>query len=155
MQNRAPPYNVLFPEPRLLHYVFVQIFYPKDHSKEASNEIALEAVHHLMTGYSINYTSVILNHMYRIANWNRSPCLPYGNLLTRIFTHFKVPLHHEGCITQPVATILAHSVKTLRLYKIESFGWQLFSDLTPTEASSLKVTIPDQPFANIAEDRVE
>jgi len=40
--HSPPPYHVLFPEPRLLHYVFFTIFYPKDHSKEASNEIALK-----------------------------------------------------------------------------------------------------------------
>lgn len=28
-QNRTPPYHVLFPEPRLLHYVFVRIFLSK------------------------------------------------------------------------------------------------------------------------------
>lgn len=43
-QNKAPPYHVLFSEPRLLHYVFVRIFYPKAHSKEAYNEIVLEAI---------------------------------------------------------------------------------------------------------------
>jgi len=72
-------------EPRLLHYVFIRIFYPKDHSKEVSNEIALEAVYHLMNGYSTDYASIILHHLYRIANMNRNPSLPYGNLLTRIF----------------------------------------------------------------------
>jgi len=34
---KAPPYHVLHPRPLLLHYVFVRIFYPKDHCKEAYN----------------------------------------------------------------------------------------------------------------------
>jgi len=75
---KAPPYHVLFPKPRLLHYVFVRIFYPEDHSNEASNEITLEAVYGLMNGYSVDYAYVILNHMYRIANLNHNPSLPYS-----------------------------------------------------------------------------
>ena len=71
------------------------MFYSKEHSKEASNEIALEAVYHLITGYLVDYASIILTHTYRIANLNRNASLPYGHLLTRIFTHFKVPLDHE------------------------------------------------------------
>jgi len=98
-QKKAPPYTVPFPERRLLHYVFVRIFYPKDHSKEALNEIALEAIYRLMSEYSMDYASVILNHMYHIANLNRNPSLPYGNPLTCIFTHFRVPLEKEECLT--------------------------------------------------------
>ena len=84
-QNRTPPYHVLFPEPRLLHYVFVRIFYPKDHSKEAYNEVALESIYRLMNGYSVDYASIIINYMYRVAHMSRPSSLPYGNLLTRIF----------------------------------------------------------------------
>ena len=83
--RKALLYHVLFSEPRFLHYVFVRIFYPKDHSKEVSNEIALEAVYRPMNGYFVDYASVILHHMYKIANLNRNPSLPYGNLLTWIF----------------------------------------------------------------------
>ena len=82
----------LFPEPCLLHYVFVRIFNPKDHSKEASNEIALEAVYRLMNGYSVDYASVILHHMYRIVSLNHNPSLPYGNLLTRIFNSIQIAI---------------------------------------------------------------
>ena len=78
--RKAPPYHVLYPEPRLLHYVFVRIFYPKDHSREASNEIALEAIYRLMNGYSVDYASVILNHMYRIANLNRNMSILHWGL---------------------------------------------------------------------------
>ena len=86
--SKAPPSHVLCPEPCLLHYVFVRIFYPKDYSKEAYNEIALETIYRLMNGCSVDYAYVILHHIYRIANLNRNPSLPYGNLLTRIFTYF-------------------------------------------------------------------
>ena len=122
-RRKAPPYHVLYPEPRLLHYVFIRICYPKDHSKEAYNEIALEAVYRLISGYSINYASVILHHLYHIANLNRNPSLPYGNLLTRIFTHFNVPLDGEECSTHLVPIISTNSLKTLRFYKTESRGW--------------------------------
>ncbi|KAJ8421269.1 hypothetical protein Cgig2_023803 [Carnegiea gigantea] len=98
-QNRTPPYHVLFPEPRLLHYVFVRIFYPKNHSKEAYNEVALESIYRLMNGYSVDYASIIVNYMYRVANMSRPSSLPYGNLLTRIFTHFKVPFESEDCVS--------------------------------------------------------
>ena len=96
-RRNAPPYHVLYPKPDLLHYIFVRVFHPKDHLKEAYNKIALEAVYRLMNGYSVDYASVILHHMYHIANLNRNPSLPYGNLLTRIFTHFQVPLDNEEC----------------------------------------------------------
>jgi len=54
-----------------------------------------------------------------------------------------------------VPTISVHSLKTLWIYKTESRGWQHFSDLTLVEASSLKVTIPDQPYANIAQALID
>jgi len=83
--HKAPLYHVLFSEHRLLHYMFARIFYPKNHSKGVSNEIALEAVYRLMNGYSVDHASAILHHMYRIANLKRNPSLPYGNLVTWIF----------------------------------------------------------------------
>jgi len=82
--------------------------------------------------------------MYRIANLNRNSSLPHGNLLTCIFIHFRVPLKNEECLTQPVPTISAHSLKTLKFYETKTRGWQHLSDLTPAEASSPKVTLPDQ-----------
>uniref|UniRef100_A0A7C9EM19 Uncharacterized protein n=1 Tax=Opuntia streptacantha TaxID=393608 RepID=A0A7C9EM19_OPUST len=104
-----------------------------------------------MSRYSVDYASIILNHMYRIANLS----LPYGNLLTRIFTHFRVPLENEECHTQPIPTISAHALKTLKFYKTNSRGWQHLSNLTLAEASSLKVTLPDQPSTNIAQTLVD
>lgn len=98
-QNKAPPYHVLFPELRLLDFVFVCIFYPKDHSKEASNVMVLEAIYRLITGSSVDYVSLILDHMYRLASVSYTLSLPYGGLLTCIFQHFKVPLESEECIT--------------------------------------------------------
>ena len=142
---------MLFLEPRLLHYVFIRIFYPKDYSKEASNAVALEAVYRLMFGYSVNYAPVVLHHMYRIAHLSRTPSLPYGNLLTRLFIHFHVPLEHDECITQPAPTISAHTLKSLKFYKTATRGWQHISDLTPAEASSLKVSLLDHPTPNIAQ----
>ncbi|KAJ8448505.1 hypothetical protein Cgig2_012149 [Carnegiea gigantea] len=142
-QNKAPPYHVLYSEPRLLHYVFFRIFYPKAHSKEAYNEVVLDAIYRLMNGYSVNYASMILSHMYRVANMSRTPSLPYGNLLTRIFTHFKVPMDSEECLTYHVSVISTHSLKTLKFYKTATRGWQHLSDLTPEEASSLKLKHPD------------
>ena len=110
-QNRTPPYYVLFPEPQLLHYVFVWIFYPKDCSKEAYNEIALESIYRQMNGYLVDYALLIVNHMHRVANLTHPSSLPYGNLLTHIFTYFKVPLNSEECVTWPVPVISANSLK--------------------------------------------
>ena len=100
----------------------VRIFYLKDHSKEASNEIALEAVYCLTNGYFVDCASVILHHMYRIPNLNRDPSLPYENLLTFIFTHFKVPLDLEECSTQPIPLISANSLKTFVSIKLSLVG---------------------------------
>jgi len=113
----------MFSEPRLLHFVFVRIFYRKDHSKEAYDELVLKAIHRLMNGYSVDYASIILGYMYRVANMTRAPLLPYNNLLTRIFTHFKVPLDLEDCVAQLVPMISAQSPKILWFYKIETRGW--------------------------------
>ncbi|KAJ8420626.1 hypothetical protein Cgig2_032404 [Carnegiea gigantea] len=142
-QNETPPYHVLFVEPRLLHYVFVRVLYPKDHSKEATNEIVLEAIYRLMTGSSVDYACLILDHMYRVACMTHAYHLPYGNLLTHVFQHFQVPLESEECVTQSVPIISASSLKTLWFYKIEHRGWQHSSDLTSTKAAVLKVTLPD------------
>ncbi|KAJ8434114.1 hypothetical protein Cgig2_024232 [Carnegiea gigantea] len=146
-QNKATPYHVLFSEPRLLHSIFVRIFYPKEHLKEAYNEIVLEAIYRLMNGHSIDYATMILSHMYRVTNMSRTPSLPYGNLLTRIFTYFKVPMDCEECLTHHVSVISAHSLKTLRFYKTAARGWRHLSDLTPNEASSLKIKLPDNGSA--------
>ncbi|KAJ8422853.1 hypothetical protein Cgig2_027791 [Carnegiea gigantea] len=50
-QHNAHPYHVLLLEPRLLHDVFVHIFYPKGHSKKAYNELALEAIYRIVHGW--------------------------------------------------------------------------------------------------------
>jgi len=76
-----------------------------------------------------------------------TPSLPYGNLLTRIFTHFKVPMECEECLTHHVPIISAHSLKILKFYKTAIRGWQHLSDLTPEEASSLKLKLPDTTSA--------
>jgi len=114
LAKQSTPYHVLYSEPRLLHYVFVRIFYPKAHSKEAYNEVVLEAIYRLMNGYSVDYATMIMNHMYRIANMSHTPSLPYGNLLTRIFAHFKGPMDCEECLNPHVPVISAHSLKTLK-----------------------------------------
>ena len=56
--------------------MFVYIFYPKDDSKEAYNELVLEAIYRLMNGYSVDYASIILHHMYQVANMSRTLSLP-------------------------------------------------------------------------------
>jgi len=93
--------------------------------------------------------------MYCIANLNCNPSLPYGNLLTRIFTHFQVPLDGEECSTHPVPIISANSLKTLRFYKTESRWWQHIHDPTQAEAASLNVSISDQPSPNITKTLLE
>ena len=101
-----------------------------------------------MSGYSVDYASLIMDHMYRIASTHRAHPLPYGNLLTHVFQHFQVPLDSEDCLSQPVPIISGASLKTLRFYKTETRGWQHVSDLTPAEATSLKVSLPDAPTAS-------
>lgn len=76
-----------------------EFFYPKDYSKEVFNEVALESIDRLMNGYLVDYTLIIVNYMYQVANMNRPTSLPYGNILTHIFTHFKVPFDFEKCVT--------------------------------------------------------
>jgi len=53
----------------------------------------------------------------------------------------------EECITHHVPVIFAHSLETLRFYKNATWGWQHLSDLTPDEASSLKIKLPNIGFA--------
>ncbi|KAJ8433436.1 hypothetical protein Cgig2_008614 [Carnegiea gigantea] len=154
-QNRAPPYHVLFPEPRLPHYVFVCIFYLKDHSKEAYNEVALESIYHLMNGYSVDYASIIVNYMYQVANMSCPSSLPYGNLLTRIFTHFKVPFESEDCVTQTVPVLFANSLKSLYFYKAAIRGWKHASELTSTEATELHAPLSDQPTLHALRESLE
>jgi len=148
-QNNAPLYHVLLPKPRLLHFVFDNTLYPKDHSHEVSNEIVLAAIYCLMIGYSVDYASLILYHMYRVARVGRTPSLPYGNLLTRIFQHFEIPLESEECTTQPVPVIYVHSLKTLCFYKTEYQGWQHAFDLSSKEATALEVTLPNTSYVPI------
>jgi len=105
-----------------------------------------------MNGYLVDYASIVLNYMYQVASVSRTRLLPYSNLLTRIFNHFKVPLDLEDCVTQSVPMISAHSLRTLCFYKIKPRGWQHVIDLTPGEASALKVSLPNHPSSpNLAE----
>ena len=51
-------------------------FTQKTTLKRPPNEIALKVVYRLMNGYFVDYASIILHHMYRIANLNNNPsCL--------------------------------------------------------------------------------
>jgi len=120
--RKALLYHVLFSEPRFLHYVFVRIFYPKDHSKEVSNEIALEVVYRLMP-WSFFTTCI------ELPTWISIP--PYLMAISspRYFSQFKVPLDLEECSTQPILIISANSLKTLCFYKTKSRGWQHLYDL--------------------------
>ncbi|KAJ8426236.1 hypothetical protein Cgig2_030329 [Carnegiea gigantea] len=145
-KNKPPPYTVLLPEPRLLHFVLFRTIYPKENSREASNEIVLAVIYRLMIGYSFDYASIVLDDLYRVSCVTRTPSLPYGNLLTNVFQHFGIPLDSEECITQSVPVISAHFLKTLRFYKTEHQGWQHVSDLTPEEATILHVSRPEPYF---------
>ena len=120
-------------------------FYPKDHSKEAYNEVALESIYRLMKGYSVDYVLILVSYMYRVANMSRPSSLSYGSLLTHIFTYFKVPFESEDCVTQSVTVISANSLKSLRFYKTTTRGWKHASELTFTEATILQVPFPEQP----------
>ncbi|KAJ8432876.1 hypothetical protein Cgig2_021012 [Carnegiea gigantea] len=117
-QNRTSPYHVLFPEPRLLHYVFVCIFYPKDHSKEAYNEVALESIYRLMNGYSVDYASIIVSYMYWVANMTRPTSVHMS--ATRGWKHASVLNSAESTtlqvpsLKQPTLLALRDSLESLR-----------------------------------------
>ncbi|KAJ8437742.1 hypothetical protein Cgig2_009457 [Carnegiea gigantea] len=78
---------------------------------------------------------------------SRPSFIPYGNLLTHIFTYFKIPLDLEDCVTEPVRIISANSVKTLRFYKTTTGGWkhvfELNTDGANDEATALRVHLPE------------
>lgn len=65
----------------------------------------------------------------------RSSSLPYGNLLTRIFTNFKVPFDYEDRVTQSVPVMSANSLKSLCFYKTATRGWKNASEVTSVEAT--------------------
>ncbi|KAJ8425549.1 hypothetical protein Cgig2_033064 [Carnegiea gigantea] len=94
-------------------------------------------------------------YMYRVANMSHPSSLPYGNLLTRIFTHFKVPFESEDCVTQSVPIISANSLKSLRFYKTATRGWKHVSELTSAEATDLQVPLSDQPTLHALRDSLE
>ena len=100
-----------------------------------------------MNDYSVDYATMIMSHMYRIANISCTPLLSYGNVLTCIFTHFKVRMDCEECLTHLVPVISVHSLKALKFYKTTTRGWQYLSALTPEEASSLKLKPPNTTSA--------
>lgn len=96
-----------------------------------------------MTGYPVDYASIIVNYMYRVANLRRPSSLPYGNLLTRIFHHFKVPLTSEEYAPYVIPVISSHSLKSICFFKTASRGWKHIFKLTPEEACILKVQTSD------------
>ncbi|KAJ8428084.1 hypothetical protein Cgig2_025393 [Carnegiea gigantea] len=93
--------------------------------------------------------------MYRVANMSRPSSLPYGNPLTRIFTHFKVPFESEDCVTQSARVISANSLKSHRFYKTATRGWKHASELTSAEATTLQVPLPKQPILHALRDSLE
>ncbi|KAJ8431624.1 hypothetical protein Cgig2_029032 [Carnegiea gigantea] len=117
--------------------------------------MALESIYRLMNGYSMDYALIIVSYMYRVANMNCPTSLSYGNLLTRIFTHFKVSFDSEDCITQSVPVISANSFKSLRFYKTATRGWKHASELTFAEATALQAPLPEQPTLLTLRDSLE
>ena len=93
--------------------------------------------------------------MYQVAHMSCPSSLPYGNLLTRVFTHFKVPVDSEDCVTQTVPVISANSLKSLRFYKTATRGWKHVSVLTSAEATDLQAPISDQPTLHALRDNLE
>ncbi|KAJ8422472.1 hypothetical protein Cgig2_017479 [Carnegiea gigantea] len=93
--------------------------------------------------------------MHRVANLTHPSSLPYGNLLTCTFNYFKVPLDIEECVTRPVPVISANSLKTLCLCKTANRGWKHFSELTPNEATTLKVSLPEHPSLTTLGDSLD
>ncbi|KAJ8435019.1 hypothetical protein Cgig2_013669 [Carnegiea gigantea] len=105
-----------------------------------------------MNGYSVYYAFIVLHCMYRVANMGRTSSLSYGNLLTRIFNHFKVPLDLEDFVAQPVSIISANSLKILCFYKTAARGWKHISELTHKELTALKIPLFESPsLATLAE----
>ncbi|KAJ8435532.1 hypothetical protein Cgig2_014451 [Carnegiea gigantea] len=94
-------------------------------------------------------------YMYRVANMTRPTSLSYGNLLTRIFTHFKVPFDSKDYITQLVPVICANSLKFLCFYKTATRGWKHASELISAEATALQVPFPEQPTLHVLQDSLE
>ncbi|KAJ8444398.1 hypothetical protein Cgig2_026602 [Carnegiea gigantea] len=104
---------------------------------------------------SLYYTLIIVSYIYRVANMSRPFHLPYGNLLTRIFTYSKVPLDPKDCVNQTIPVISAHSFKTLRFYKAATGGWRHVFELTSDEATTLMVPLPDHPSLTTLMDNLE
>jgi len=100
--------------------LFPCLFYLKDNSKEAYNEVGLQAIYCPMNGYLVDYASIIVHCIYQIANMNYLTCPSYGDLLTYNFNHFKVRLDKEGCVAQLVPMIFANSLEALCFYKTTS-----------------------------------
>jgi len=117
--------------------------------------VALESIYRLMNGYLVDYASIIVNYMYRVANISRPSSLPYGNLLTHIFSHFKVPFESEDCVTQIVPVISANSLKCLRFYKTTTRGWKHASGLTSAKATDLQAPLSDQPTLHALRESLE
>ena len=86
---------------------------------------------------------------------SQSSCLPYGNLLTDIFAHFKVPFRSKDCVTESVPVISTNSLKSLRFYKTATRGWKHAFELTLTEATTLQVPLPNQPTLHALRDSLE
>jgi len=103
----------------------------------------------------VDYVSIIFSYMYRLANMSRPSSLPHGNLLTRIFTYFKVPFEPEDCVNQSLPVISANSIKSLHFYKTVTRGWKHTSELTSTEATALQVPLPEQPTLYALRDSLE
>ena len=108
-----------------------------------------------MNGHSVDYALIIVSYMYWVANMTRPTSLPYGNLLTSIFTHFKVPFDSEDCITQSVPVISANSLKSLHFYKTTTRGWKHAFELSSAVATDLQGPLSDQPTLHALWDSLE
>jgi len=85
----------------------------KDNTKTMS-----ELLCHILKGYDVNFTKIILHYIERVREASRKSALPYVNLLTKIFKHFNIPLDgkefvgiSKRCINQ--ATVKSFNFKQL------------------------------------------
>ena len=121
----TPLIKDLKPTARLLHSIVTQTLLPRAGTHERVYMPDRILTYHLMEGIRINLPYMMIRHMITAAeNVKSTAALPFGMTLSRIFSHFQVPLTEEEILDEPVAKLTHKSLGHMKLQgKLASPKW--------------------------------
>jgi len=115
--------------------------YPREKREGLLSILALRMVQHIMAYHNKIFSKIILEYIYKFMEASRNTSLSFGNLLSKVFEHFKVSLEYEECIEMVDIVINKEKLETLK-FNYTCFGQWLHKDEYTKKCTSAE---PDKP----------